>query len=180
MVLHKNIKLKDSPIYGGAHQGLYAIAPISKGEVLWQQEPHEKQLWFDLETINSWEKAKRERFMSRAYIVQEGIYSGIPDSSHDDAECMNHSCEPNCIWYGNDEEMIAGRDIAEGEEITYDYATSEVEGSFHLPMKCLCSTPSCRGMIEPTDYLKPWYMEKYGINGCTSVICNRLSKLQSK
>jgi hypothetical protein len=88
MGLHKNIVLKDSPIYGSKHQGLYAIGPIKKGEIIWHVEPFEEKFWYDLDTINSWDEEKRNKFMSRAYIVKEGVYSGIIDDSWDDSECM--------------------------------------------------------------------------------------------
>jgi hypothetical protein len=76
--------------------------------------------------------------------------------------------------------MVASRDIEEGEEITYDYATSEVEGSYHLPMKCLCGSSICRGTIKPTDYLEPWFKERYGTKNCTSVIRARLEALEKQ
>ena len=45
---------------------------------------------------------------------------------------MNHSCDPTCWFTDEDPEvMVACRDIQEGEEITYDYATSETINSFH-------------------------------------------------
>lgn len=47
--------------------------------------------------------------------------------------------------------MLACRPIAAGEEVTYDYATSETPATSHLPFPCSCSTARCRGMITGWD-----------------------------
>ncbi|MCO5112369.1 MAG: SET domain-containing protein-lysine N-methyltransferase [Burkholderiaceae bacterium] len=73
---------------------------------------------------------------------------------------MNHSCDPNCLFDG-DELCIAARDIATDEEITYDYATSETESSSHEPFKCGCGTAACRGTITGRDCLLPSLRAKY-------------------
>ena len=62
------------------------------------------------------------------------------------ARLINHSCEPNCrseiirghIW------IIARRDIAPGEELTFDYGYSVTEWKKH---RCLCGSPKCVGHI---------------------------------
>jgi SET domain-containing protein len=59
---------------------------------------------------------------------------------------INHSCEPNCraeqdrgrIW------IIAKRDIAAGEEITYDYGYSFDDWAAN---PCLCGAANCAGFI---------------------------------
>ena len=53
------------------------------------------------------------------------------------------------------------RDIEPGEEVCYDYATSESETSSHMPFPCACATPGCRGTITGADYLKPEVRAKY-------------------
>ncbi len=62
------------------------------------------------------------------------------------ARRINHSCEPNCeaeedrgrIW------IVARRDIAPDEELTYDYGFSLAEWQNH---PCRCGAPSCVGYI---------------------------------
>jgi len=86
------------------------------------------------------------------------MHKNIPT---DQSEYMNHSCEPNC-WFEGDDKMTATRDIQIGEEICYEYATSESLGdSAHVPMKCLCGKPSCRGNISGEEYLDAKFQEKY-------------------
>ena len=67
------------------------------------------------------------------------------------ARYANHSCEPNCetdvidghIW------IIALRDIAVGEEITYNY-TYDLDDYRDHP--CRCGTPSCVGYIVAEEF----------------------------
>jgi len=67
---------------------------------------------------------------------------------------FNHSCEPNsevCLeWDGTSDSMkawwVALRDIAVGEEITYDYAFAA-----EVAEPCYCGAPSCRGLIVDLD-----------------------------
>lgn len=56
-----------------------------------------------------------------------------------------HSCEPNCRIAVLDRMMIAIRDIAPGEPITFDYLSTERRISH--PFDCLCGSRRCRGRI---------------------------------
>jgi len=66
------------------------------------------------------------------------------------ARFANHSCDPNCetriirgrIW------IIAIRDIAIGEEITYDYNFDWV---LCMDNRCRCGAKKCPGYIVRTD-----------------------------
>lgn len=67
------------------------------------------------------------------------------------AAFVNHSCDPNCesdqikgrIW------IIAIRDIAAGEELTYDYNIYDAEPGEDA--RCYCGAPSCRGTMLSED-----------------------------
>ncbi|XP_071704627.1 histone H3-lysine(4) N-trimethyltransferase ATX1-like [Rutidosis leptorrhynchoides] len=69
------------------------------------------------------------------------------------AHLINHSCEPNCysrvISVNGDEHIIifAKRDIAQWEELTYDYRFFSIDE--RLP--CYCGFPSCRGVVNDSD-----------------------------
>ncbi len=62
------------------------------------------------------------------------------------ARLINHSCSPNCraetirgrVW------IIARREIAVGEEITFDYGFPYAEWRLH---PCRCGSPRCVGFI---------------------------------
>ena len=62
---------------------------------------------------------------------------------------LNHSCDPNTGVVDNDQggfDFVALREIATGEEITWDYETSEFI-SIAVP-HCRCGAANCRGVIR--------------------------------
>ncbi len=68
------------------------------------------------------------------------------------ARWINHSCEPNCdaVVEGSKIWIDAIRDIAPGEELTYDYAYVLEER--HTPaakrrFPCNCGSRLCRGTL---------------------------------
>ena len=75
---------------------------------------------------------------------------------------VNHSCEPNA-GFRSSHTLVAMRDIAAGEEIVYDYAMTDmdVEDLACAEMRCLCGTPSCRGVITGNDWRRPDLQRKY-------------------
>jgi hypothetical protein len=71
----------------------------------------------------------------------------------------NHGCDPN-LWWTGPYELAARRDIAPGEELTNDYATSTGEPGFR--MDCACGATLCRGVITGSDWQRPDLRERYG------------------
>lgn len=68
---------------------------------------------------------------------------------------MNHSCTPNTHdrWDSEDPadstlapSLRAARDIAPGEELTYDYVLEQFD--YRSPFLCQCGAQSCRGTIS--------------------------------
>ena len=70
---------------------------------------------------------------------------------------INHSCDPNIAIQGQIV-LVAMRDIAPGEELTHDWATSD-DGDY--TMACRCGSPSCRGTITGKDWMDPRLQAKY-------------------
>jgi hypothetical protein len=68
------------------------------------------------------------------------------------ADWVNHSCTPNCGMSGQ-VIVVAMRDIAVGEELTYDYAMSD--GSDYDEFECACGTAACRGKVTGNDWMLP-------------------------
>jgi SET domain-containing protein len=64
---------------------------------------------------------------------------------------VNHSCEPNA-GFGEGLVLVALRDIAQGEEITWDYSTAIDEPNFE-GFVCRCSAPRCRGLVASYRHL---------------------------
>lgn len=75
----------------------------------------------------------------------------------EDADFLNHSCEPNCGIRGS-LQIVAMRDIEAGEEITFDYVVSE---SSDYQMACRCQSKNCRKIIRGSDWGDPLLREKY-------------------
>jgi SET domain-containing protein len=70
---------------------------------------------------------------------------------------LNHSCDPNVGIQGQIV-FVAMRDIALGEELSFDYATGDDDD---WTMACRCGAPGCRGTITGQDWRKPELQKKY-------------------
>jgi uncharacterized protein len=81
-----------------------------------------------------------------------------PQPQPEPGDMINHSCEPNCVLLGGIV-VIAWRDIAVGEELTFDYATCD--DSDYDEFDCLCGAPNCRGRVTGHDWKLPALQEKY-------------------
>ncbi len=66
---------------------------------------------------------------------------------------LNHSCEPNGYMSTAEFTFRALRDIAPGEEITFNYLTTESEMA--VPFTCICGSASCFGLIQGRNFLNP-------------------------
>ncbi|MFM8220276.1 MAG: SET domain-containing protein-lysine N-methyltransferase [Planctomycetaceae bacterium] len=71
--------------------------------------------------------------------------------SLDTAELLNHSCQPNLAVQGQIV-LVARRAIEVGEELTYDYETTDTEG---MRFECQCGAPGCRGVIDGQAWQRP-------------------------
>ncbi len=71
-----------------------------------------------------------------------------------DARWVNHSCSPNCETEenatGTRVYVVALRDIAQGEELFYDYGLvmdEEITQTLKDQYRCLCGSDNCRGTM---------------------------------
>ena len=72
---------------------------------------------------------------------------------------INHNCNPNVIGdERKDATYVALRDIKAGEELTFDYSTSEYSD---WEMPCNCGAKDCRKVIKSIDKLPADYFAKY-------------------
>ena len=62
---------------------------------------------------------------------------------------LNHACAPNAAIHGRT--LVAACAIAAGEEVTFDYNTTEYEMA--APFRCHCGAPACLGSIRGFRYL---------------------------
>lgn len=90
--------------------------------------------------------------------VGEDLFLGASGGVDD---FVNHSCDPNCYLRGERGtlELVAFRDIAKGEQLTFDYSTCLL---LEPPLNaCLCGTSTCRGSVDRYYDLKPSLRQRY-------------------
>lgn len=90
------------------------------------------------------------------YCVQVGTNDYLDTEAPE--RFINHSCDPNCGFREADT-LVAVRDIAEGEELTFDYSTSMDENSWTLD--CRCRSFICRGVIRDFRMLPFAWQTRY-------------------
>ena len=69
----------------------------------------------------------------------------------------NHSCDPN-IGVQGQIVFVALRDIAAGQELTHDWATTDDDD---YRMECRCGAQSCRKIITGQDWRRSDLQQKY-------------------
>ena len=84
--------------------------------------------------------------------------SGGPD------DFVNHSCDANAGLVivgddGADVTLVALRDIAPGEQVTFDYSTTMDEDDFEFD--CQCGAAACRGRMRDFKHLPPAVKRRY-------------------
>lgn len=94
---------------------------------------------------------------SRSIQIEDTLYlAGAPEP--EPADCVRHSCSPNAGMHGNTV-LVALRDIAPGEAITYDFAMSD--GSDYDEFECTCGSVQCRGKVTGNDWMLPELQLRY-------------------
>jgi hypothetical protein len=94
------------------------------------------------------------------YSVQVGRALHLdPDCSEDEFELvrryfwryLDHACDPTTVI--RDREVIAIREIAEGDGVTFDYNTTEYDMA--EPFQCRCGSDQCVGIVRGARHLTP-------------------------
>jgi len=140
--------VRQSPIHG---QGLFATAAIAQGEIVAVKGGY-------ILTAQQWTALAQELGAADIQIT-ENLFIASVHHDHREGSMVytNHSCEPNIAIQGQIV-FVAMRNIAPGEELTHDWATTD---DLHYEMQCHCGRPSCRGAITGKDWMKQELQEKY-------------------
>jgi uncharacterized protein len=72
---------------------------------------------------------------------------------------FNHSCDAN-LWLADAVTVVARREIAQGEELTFDYALASDDADYSLA-PCHCGSPACRGTVRGDDWRLPEVQDRY-------------------
>jgi len=136
-----------------AGDGLFVTERIQKGEVVadFSQGPG---------TYLSTAEADKLYEQGSDYMLQVGddkFFAATNSEELEDADFINHSCEPNCGIKGS-LAIVAMRDIEPGEEIAFDYCMSE---SSEFSFECQCGAATCRGVVTGKDWQNPELQAKY-------------------
>lgn len=144
-MLHKFVAVLEKK---NKEKGLFATSEISKGEIVWKLDKGEEVLSQEKRNYLPQEIKKLAFQYMDGYVVV-----------HDGGEYMNHSCDPNLWWNGNDV-LIAMEDIQKGEEVTYDYSTADI-GDWVAGWTCNCGSKICRKTITGKDCLSTEFQVRF-------------------
>jgi uncharacterized protein len=145
--LHPDVEVGRSEVAG---RGLFATAAIPAGTVVSRLGGR----LVDGETLTALIEAGAAYVDS--IVVADDVHLLLGPGS--DNRFGNHACDPNLGWV--DEYSLATlRDLAAGEELFSDYATSTVDPAYYL--RCHCSSYRCRQMVQGTDWQIPQLQRRY-------------------
>jgi D-alanine-D-alanine ligase len=140
----------------GNGYAVYASRTISEGETVmhFQGRPHNlvTRDWVE----NHWSDQEKAWFHAYAWPLTDQVWV-IWSEEAEEWRPINHSCDPNTWLEGLD--LVARRDISQGEEIRVDYAT--YGNNVLAPFDCTCGAPECRGRVREDDHLQP-FLTRYG------------------
>jgi hypothetical protein len=75
---------------------------------------------------------------------------------------LNHSCDPNVILDTENLQMVACRDIEQGEELSFFYPSTEWE--MDAPFICLCGASNCIHVVAGARFLPLSTLENHYLN----------------
>ncbi|MGO9873272.1 MAG: SET domain-containing protein [Acidimicrobiia bacterium] len=89
--------------------------------------------------------------------IDDGLFlaSAAP---FDDADFVNHSCDPNCGIVGS-VLLVTMRDVSAGEELCFDYAMTDTDD--YDEFACSCAAVLCRGNVTGVDWKEPELRDRY-------------------
>lgn len=145
-VLAPGLRGVEIPEKGG--RGVFAEQPIPRGRLL---------VVFGGDVIDRREVDRLVPAL-RPLVIQVDEDAFLVSTKPGPGDWVNHSCEPNAGLRGQIC-LVAMRDIAPGEEITFDYAMSD--GCDYDEFTCHCGATRCRGRISGDDWSRPDLVERY-------------------
>ena len=141
-------EVRESPIHG---RGIFATAPIDKGEVVLVKGGH----------IVTREQLREITPKLGSVEIQIGddlfIAPVTPEEREASMLYSNHSCDANLGMRG-EITFVALRDIKAGEELTHDWCVTDDDD---YSVKCTCGSPKCRGTLTGKDWQRPALQKRY-------------------
>ncbi len=134
-------------------KGVFASARISAGELI-------EDATGDVQVLSK-EQVRKLSLVEQGwfYEVDDEHEMGPRDLDNPGLTWFtNHSCNPNVVSLPDFYRTMALRDIELGEELTYDYATTDA-GKWDF--ECACGESNCRGIVRGTDWMLPELQQRY-------------------
>ena len=141
-------KLEGRPKADGSGNGIYALEPIKKDELVavFGGVVYE---WDAFIHLPDRERSLCLQVEDRHFLVPRPIGEG---------DYVNHSCNPNAGLSGQIG-LVALRDIKVGEEVRFDYAMCDTMP--YDEFNCGCGAYNCRGKVGGDDWQLPELQKKY-------------------
>ena len=141
-------KLEGRPKADGSGNGIFALKPIMKGEIMaiFGGVVYE---WDTFIHLPERERSLCLQVEDRHFLVPRPIGEG---------DYVNHSCNPNAGLSGQIG-LVAMRDIKVGEEVCFDYAMCDTMP--YDEFECLCGAPTCRRQVGGNDWQRPELQKRY-------------------
>lgn len=145
--LSHKLEVRLAPEKGGF--AVFALKPVKQNELL--------AAWGGwVATLDQVLALPREE-QGHTIQIYDDLYLA-PLDMEEPADFVNHSCNPNAGIHGQIL-LVAMREIAAGEEITFDYAMAD-SSSFD-EFDCACGAPTCRGRVSGSDWKLPELWMRY-------------------
>lgn len=140
--------VRDSPIHG---RGLFAAGEFHPGELVCVKGGH-------IFTRTTLDKVA-PLFGSAEIQIVDDLFIGpiLLEEREGSMIFSNHSCDPN-IGVQGQIVFVALRQIASGEELTHDWATTDDDD---YSLVCRCGAIACRGTITGKDWRREDLQRKY-------------------
>jgi hypothetical protein len=141
----RNVYIGPSKIAG---KGVFASKDFSKGDIVFILKGE----------VRKWVVKDKETSSEGPNWV--GIRHGVWIDPAEPAVFLNHSCNPN-IGIKGSVTFVALRNIKKGEEVAFDYSTTEDDLLWRLPFKCACGAKNCRSSIRSIQFMPKQVFKAY-------------------
>ncbi len=95
--------------------------------------------------------------VSRSLQVDDDLFFVGPADA-EPGDFFNHSCQPNC-GMRNATQVVTMREIAPGEELTFDYVMTDTAP--YDEFTCKCGVTQCRGFVRSGDWKRDDLRKRY-------------------
>lgn len=146
--VNPKVERKDSP---GKGAGLFAKEDINKGEIV-------SISGGVIIHRDKWEEFRNSNGDYAYFIENDFLISPLNPQDPSDDWRMNHCCHANCGVKGQIC-FVAMRDIKKNEELTFDYAMTESDPDYKIPLSC--NKDNCRNEFTGNDWKNPEIIKNY-------------------